>query len=135
MRIPLLDIAEAYEARQRQIAREAGARCRVARLQAQEPRQLQRRAHDSKQAPRSHLEQKKVAPVAAMLPGVAVSGWRAGTLGWATRFGNIIVPRIFSLGTFARRARQCLRHDGRFHAKSGKSGHRVKLACRRDAFK
>jgi len=107
-----LDIAEAYESRQQAIAREAGACRRIVRLQPQQLGQLQRGVHDLQQAPRLHLEQKEVTPVAAVLPGVAVSLRRTGTFGGAARFGNIIVPRIFLFGTLARRARQSLRHDG-----------------------
>lgn len=94
------------------IACEAGLRRRIVRLQAQEFRQLQRGVHDLQQPARLHLEQKEFTPVAAMLPGVAVSFPRPGTFWCATRFGNIIVPRIFLFGALARRARQSLRHDG-----------------------
>jgi len=112
MRLLPLDIAEAYESRQMKIACEAGPRRRIVRLQAQELGKLQRGVHDLQQPARLHLEQKEFTPVAAMLPGVAVSLPRPGTFCSATRFGNIIVPRIFLFGTFARRARQSLRHDG-----------------------
>jgi len=112
MRISRLDIAEAYETRQRAIARQAGACRRIVGIKAQGLRQQQRVAHDAQQVPRLRLEQQKVAPVAAVLPGVAVSVRRTGTFGRVPRFGNIIVPINFFADASARRARQGLRHDG-----------------------
>jgi hypothetical protein len=112
MRLLLLDIAEGYESRQLEIARHACAHGRVVRLQTQDPGEKKRVTRDACERTRLRQEGVEIAIVAAVFPGVAVSLRRTGTFGSAISFGNIIVPRIFLFGAFARRARQGLRHDG-----------------------
>jgi hypothetical protein len=104
IRLLPLDIAEGHESRQLEIARESGARRRVVRLDAQNPGEENRVMRDLGERACPRHEGAEVAIAAAALPGIAVSVRRTGTLGRSTRFGNIIVRRIFLLGTFARRA-------------------------------
>lgn len=87
-----------------EIAGEAGARGCVVGFDAQDPGEENRMVRDTRERGRPRQEGMEVAIVAAVLPGVAVSVRRTGTFGSVMRFGNIIVPRIFLLGTFARRA-------------------------------